>query len=190
MHGETNQMKNDFFADLAFSELSSDELFWEQIYKSAFQDIACIMLNTAGKSLSQNLGIDRIIHLKSGKTLYIDEKKRRNKYNDIILERYSEYSNGDRVAGWINKDLHIDYLAYAFMDTKEVYLFDWQTLRRVWNTNRTKWDRAYRNIGAKNNGYTTFSIPIPINVLLEAMQNAIIIKLPALPPTKTPLNFA
>jgi len=166
---------NDFNADLKYGELASHETFWEDIYKIAFPDMAFSVLSTAGKSQSQNLGIDRIIHLKSGKTLYIDEKKRRTKYNDILLE----YRSNDKknTAGWMFKQLHIDYLSYAFMPTREVYLFDWQTLRRVWLDNGKQWKEKYGLRVAKNKGYNTLSVPVPITVLLEKMNNALVIKL-------------
>ncbi len=165
---------NNFQDQLAYSEQASDEGFWDKVYKKAFPDMAFSVLNTAGKSMSQNLGIDRIIHLKSGKTLYIDEKKRKAKWNDILLE-YKSNSNKDINDGWMNKQLHIDYLAYAFMSTKEVYLFDWQTLRRVWLENGKEWAKAYTRKEADNGYYKTYSLPIPINVLMKEMNNAIVV---------------
>jgi len=168
-------MANDFYEQLAWSEKSSDEDFWSSIYKKAFPDMAFHTLNTAGKSLSQNLGIDRIIHLKSGKTLYVDEKKRKKKWGDILLE-YKSNSNSSKNDGWINKQLHIDYLAYAFMETREVYLFDWQTLRRVWKENGKKWFKIYKTIQAKNEHYTTYSLAIPIDIIMQKMNVSIVIK--------------
>jgi len=166
---------NNFSEDLLFSEQSSDEDFWAEIYKQAFPDMAFHVLNTAGKSQSQNLGIDRIIHLKSGRTLYIDEKKRRTTYGDILLE-YKSNGNEKENNGWINKHLHIDYIAYAFMDTKTVYLLDWQMLRKVWLENGIDWSKRCKKVAAKNNTYTTYSLAIPTEELMEKMGKSVIVK--------------
>ncbi len=167
---------NNFQEQLAYSESASDEPFWGEVYKKAFPDMACHILNTAGKSQSQNLGIDRIIHLKSGKTILVDEKKRKTKWNDILLE-YKSNSTKSTNDGWMNKQLHIDYLAYAFMSTKEVYLLDWQTLRRAWLSNGVEWVKKYGTKYADNKHYKTLSVPVPIDVLLKEVSNANVIKI-------------
>ena len=71
--------------------------------------------------------------------------------------------------GWIEKDLAIDYLAYAFMPSRTVYLFDWLMLRRAWGQFGDEWKRKYKIPPAQNNGYKTHSVAVPIKVLRNAV---------------------
>ena len=152
----------------------SDEDFWEEIYKKAFPGMVCQMKHD-GKSQSQQLGIDRIIHFRSGKTLYIDEKKRRKEYPDILLECAHIGNNGNKWPGWIEKDLLIDYLAYAFMPSRKVLLYDWQMLRLAWVQNKQKWFDKFKPVSAENKDYKTYSLPIAFADLHKAVSVARII---------------
>lgn len=172
-------MTHDFNERLSMSERASDEPFWDSIYRSAFPDLINHM-TTTGNTQSQRLGIDRILHLSSGRTLYIDEKKRESVYSDILLEYLSVDTTG--APGWIEKPLHIDYLAYAFMPTRCAYLFPWHVLQRAWRVNKQRWMSAYKPVVAQNNGYRTHSLPIPIAVLQNAVKDAFLVQLP---PAKT-----
>ena len=80
---------HDFKAQLEYSEQASCEPFWGKIYHKAFPSLVNHM-PCAGDTKSQRMGIDRSIFLSNGKTLYIDEKKRRKIRNDILLEYISE----------------------------------------------------------------------------------------------------
>lgn len=167
-------MIHDFKTDLRFSEISSDELFWDAVYRKAFPNMVNHML-CQGDTASQRMGIDRLVFLSNGRELRIDEKKRRCEYGDILLEYLSNNSTG--APGWVEKDLYIDYLAYAFMPLQKVYLFDWPMLRRAWCQYGAQWKRQYKQVIAKNNGYQTFSVPVPTAVLNAAVSNARIIQL-------------
>ncbi len=165
---------NDFSADLRFSQQSSDETFWDAVYRKAFPDLVCHM-TTVGKSQAQHLGIDRVITLASGKTLYIDEKKRRGSWSDILLEYVS--ADTTRSPGWMEKQLQIDYLAYAFMDTQRVYLYPWQLLRRAWLHYKDQWLSQYKTIEAVNRNYKTLSVAVPITELRRAVAKSMIVQL-------------
>ena len=165
---------SDFNDDLDYSMAASDESFWDAVYLRAFPDMAVSIPNPV-LSQSQMLGIDRVIHLKSGRTLYVDEKKRRGTWDDILLEYRSNDNTGAQ--GWMNKQLLIDYLAYAFMDTKVIYVMDWLSLRRVWIENGLKWSTQFKTITAKNKGYNTLSLAVPIQTLMESINNSIKIQL-------------
>lgn len=165
---------HDFNKQLQFSEAASDEPFWDAIYRKAFPGLVNHML-CSGDVRSQRLGIDRSILLSSGKTLYIDEKKRREDWPDILLEYISVDTTG--APGWIEKELQIDYLAYAFMQSKRVYLYDWLMLRRAWLHYRDDWKREHKVISAQNNGYKTLSLAVPIAVVNSAVSAARIIQL-------------
>lgn len=165
---------NDFHKQLKFSEQASHEPFWQAIYEKAFPDMVNNMVCT-GKNQGQFLGIDRVVQLKSGKTLYIDEKKRTGEWDDILLEYISNDQTGS--LGWIEKDLLIDYLAYAFILSKRCYIYPWEILRRAWIYYKDDWLKHYKIPPAKNKHYSTLSVAIPIKKLNAAVKNAMVIQL-------------
>lgn len=167
-------MMHDFRTELKFSEISSDEPFWFEVYKKAFPNMVNLML-CSGDTQSQRMGIDRLILMANGKVLMIDEKKRKEDYPDVLLEYISVDTTG--APGWIEKDLSIDYLAYAFMKSKRVYLFDWLALRRAWMHYKNDWIAKYQRITAQNNGYKTISVAVPTDTLRYAVSLATVIQL-------------
>lgn len=169
-----SSIEHNFKQSLEYSESASDEPFWDSVYRKAFPNLVNQML-ASGDTISQRMGIDRVIILDNGKVLMIDEKKRAEVYQDILLEYLSVSTTG--APGWIEKDLAIDFLAYAFMPIKRVYLFPWPLLRRAWIHYREDWIKTYRKVTAHNNGYDTLSVAIPIHVLVKAVSNASIIQL-------------
>lgn len=174
-HGGISQLANDFNRQLTWSEAASGEPFWDAVYRKAFPDLVNHM-QCKGDTTSQRLGIDRAIHLSSGKTLYVDEKKRDKDYGDMLLEYISVDRTG--APGWIEKDLQIDYLAYAIMPTHRCYLFPWAMLRRAWLYYKDAWladPKKYRRIEAQNVGYKTLSIAVPLKELRTAVYTAAMI---------------
>lgn len=165
---------HDFNERLAFSENASHESFWQAIYRKAFPDMVGNMV-CSGENQSQRLGIDRIIQLSSGKTIYIDEKKRERDYPDILLEYVSVDTTG--APGWIEKDLQIDYLAYAFLPSQRAYLFPWQMLRLAWVNKGKEWVGRHRRVEAQNKGYKTISVAVPIMEIRQAVAKAALIQL-------------
>ena len=160
---------NNFNDDLKFSYQAGDEEFWEKVYHKAFPNMVNSM-PCPGNTISQRMGIDRIIHLSSGKTLAIDEKKRRKEWDDIALECVANATT--KAPGWIEKDLAIDYMAYAFIESKRCYLFPWQQLRRAWLLCGDKWKSEYGIKEARNPNYVTLFVPVPTAKLLSAVAYA------------------
>lgn len=186
-----------FNSQLAYSERASCEPFWDAVYQKAFPNIVNHMM-CSGNTDSQRMGVDRIVYLANGLTVAIDEKKRRIDYGDVILEYLSVDTTG--APGWMEKDLAIDYLAYAIMATKRCYLFPWQLLRRVWCRFGKEWielavqneksltekrsgnpqymnykSTGFRHIEAKNKGYSTWSVAVPVKLLRQQVSAASII---------------
>ena len=159
---------------MAWSEEAGDEPFWDRIYKKAFPNLVNHM-QTSGDTVSQRMGIDRVIMLANGHTLKIDEKKREQDWPDILLEFLSNDVTG--APGWMEKELAIDYLAYAFMPSQRVYLLPWPILRRVWLARRDKWLVQYDIKKAKNMGYQTHSVAVPIDVLMNTVTKAMVVTL-------------
>lgn len=163
---------HDFVTDLAWSKSQSDQPWWEAVYRQAFANFAT-MTYVNGDGWAQRGGIDRVITLTSGKTLYVDEKVRRKHYDDIFLEYWSDHEG--RRPGWVEKDLACDYIAYAFAETQTCYLLPFLQLRRAWRLNRNEWFELYGNRPVPNNGYTTIGIPVPVAEVLGAITDALIV---------------
>lgn len=165
---------HDFHERLCMSQTVSDEPFWTEIYRKAFVGyVGC--LPVLEDSPAQRMGIDRFVILSSGQELRIDEKKREEVWPDILLEYLS--NDQTNAPGWMEKELHIDYIAYAFMPAKRVHLYPWHLLRRAWEKHGSAWKQTYKKIPAKNAGYTTWSVAVPIAVLEQAVQEASVIQL-------------
>ena len=171
---QTQAKVHGFRERLQWSEDASDEPFWDAIYEKAFPNMVWHQACT-GNTEGQHRGVDRLVYFANDKVLRIDEKKRQAVYDDILLEYLSVDTTG--APGWIEKDLAIDYLAYAFMPTQRVYLFDWPMLRRAWQHYGEGWKAEYPHIEAQNNGYKTHGVAVPIPVLRDAVSLARIIQL-------------
>lgn len=185
IHGEIRRMAIDidkyigrsFSDDLKYSLSSREEDFWDAVYRKAFPNLRhWELVHDLDK---QKQGIDRALYLNNGNVLWIDEKKRSKDYGDILLEHTSNVERG--TVGWMEKDLTIDYLAYAIMPTKTCYLFPWPMLRLAWLEHKDQWRREYKDDypGRTNLGhgrfYTTHSVAIPTHVLQRAVTNVSVI---------------
>lgn len=166
-------MTRKFEDDLAYSEAASEEPFWQAVYEKAFPSMVNCMLGS-GDTDSQRQGVDRVILLSNGRILKIDEKKRRKVYNDINLEYLSSDVSG--APGWMEKELVIDYLSYAFMPIRTVYLFDWLLLQRAWRRYKERWKEKYFHPVSDNITYKTHSVAVPIDVVQKACSIAAVIK--------------
>ena len=163
---------HDFKSDLKWSHEQSDQPWWEEVYRAAFPDFVA-MHDVRQDGWAQRGGIDRQIVLEDGTVLKVDEKVRKKAYPDILLEAFSDWDKGK--PGWLDKGLTCDFIAYAFAETKTCYLLPFRTLRSAWVANRSEWWAKYGRCDAANRGYTTVSVPVPINVLMAAMQDAMVV---------------
>ena len=157
---------NDFKADLKYS--MEDEMF-NNFYLREFPNVREI--KTEKDIKKQFKGIDKTLVFDSGLEITIDEKKRRVDYGDILLELLSNKETGRK--GWLYT-AQCDYIAYAVMPIKTIYFLPMILLKMAWWENRVKWEKRYEKKEAKNKGYTTVSIPIPTNVLLNAIESKIV----------------
>lgn len=172
-------MLHNFAASLALSHEQEDAAWWPEIYNRAFPGhLSSVSVRDDG--WAQRGGIDRVITLKSGRTVTIDEKVRAKDWGDILLERWS--NRAKRVPGWMQKDLACDFIAYAFVPSQRCYLFPFLTLRRAWTLEGRRWCElaaeekgGFKVISANNGSYVTESIAVPVEVLLSAVRQAMII---------------
>lgn len=154
---------NYFDKDLEYSLNNSDDDLFDSFYKRIFPNITkiefCSDLET------QKKGIDKIIYFKNGNKFTLDEKKRRRWYGDILLEIWSD--NKIRKPGWLLKST-CDYIVYAVMPTRKIYLLPNILLKKAYITNKDKW-LSYKPIFAHNPKYITESRAVPVNELLTAI---------------------
>lgn len=181
---------HEFKERLSWSEAAGHEPFWNAVYGKAFPNLVNHMM-CSGDTQSQRMGIDRILYLGNGLTVAIDEKKRDKDYGDMLLEYISVDTTN--APGWMEKDLAIDYLAYAVMPKKQCYLFPWQLMRRVWLKFGQEWiatakeneqklkegkghkNNGYRIIEARNRTYSTWSVAVPMSMFRERLSLASVI---------------
>ena len=162
-------MTHDFQGSLAKSKARADAPWWEAVYREAFPDMAA-MVNVRDDGWAQRGGIDRVITLASARTINIDEKVRDKNWPDILLEYWSDRDR--RIPGWVAKSLACDFVAYAFVPSQTCYLLNFQMLRRAWRLNRGAWVREHQKVEARNSGYVTVSVAVPIQVIVSALGGA------------------
>lgn len=156
---------NDFATDLAYSLDFADDQSLNGFYLRAFP--LASRVEFCGDMQNQSSGVDKIIHFSNGKTVTVDEKKRRKDYGDILLELWK--NKEQKKPGWLYYSA-CDYIVYAIPDSNKIYLLPTILLQMAWKKNRAEWESLYKRVLAKNKGYTTENIPIPTEVLLSALR--------------------
>jgi hypothetical protein len=164
---------HNFKESLAVSHAAEDLPLWEECYRRMFPTMAA-MVNHRADGWHQRLGIDRSVILADSRQYKIDEKIRwRNKktgivYKDIAIEEFSDLHR--QKPGWASKPLIADYLAYAIGPIGKCYLMPIPQLQSAWAANKDYWKKQFpRPIDAPNDGYTTRSYGIPVNILFGAI---------------------
>lgn len=156
--------------------------FLDEVYKRAFYNFDFCKRSKNGNTPAQKTGADVIVYLTSDRVERIDEKFRyRKDWSDIALEYISNETR--QTLGWMEKDLGIDYLCYAFVLIKRVYLFPWQQLKIVWNQNKIDWlklaeqkKNGFSIVKAPNFSYYTLSCAIPTDLLIDKIKESIVIQ--------------
>lgn len=175
---------HNFTDSLSVSRRYTEEPWWEEVYRKAFPSFLS-MADIRKDGWAQRGGIDRVVTLASGRTYTVDEKVRRENYDDILLEYWSDIDR--RKLGWVAKDLACDFIAYAFAPTKRCYLLPFATLRLAWKNCGDQWVKqgeartaGFREVRAENSEdgrhWTTVSVACPIPVLMAALKEAMIIR--------------
>lgn len=191
-------MTHDFNAQLAFSHGLSDEPWWEIVYRRAFFDFKA-MVDLRDNGWHQQAGRDRAVVLSTGRTLYIDEKGRREEWPDVLVEIWSVYPPGPPVEdypkvagakeGWSRKPLDCDYLAYAFVPSEICHLFPFLGVRQAvvkygqaWRAEAVENHRRRQSgqrptgvqwVRAPNKTYNTISLAVPVGRLWSAVTDTL-----------------
>ena len=166
----------DFQDDLQQADKHADEPFWEKIYKGFFPTFAS-MEKVPINDWRQGLGIDRVITLRNGKLIMIEEKRRWEDYPTFVLEIWSNEEKA--LKGWTRRDLSCDYLAYAIIPSRTCYLLPWHALQLACRHNWAQWLDDYpqrirnrnedRDSGDK---WTSVAFAVPRSIVLQAMTEA------------------
>jgi hypothetical protein len=178
-----------FGNDLQFSWDQAGAPFWEEVYRTAFPDFGS-MVDVRKDGWAQRGGIDRVITTLNGRTWTVDEKVRRQKWDDFLLEHIAD--EGKNTPGWIEKDLACDYIAYAFLPNRECYLLPVPALQRAWRNHKSEWLTEYRTKAAPNTykgrKWTTISCPVPIKVVMREIAVAMFFRWKSDPLVDAPIR--
>jgi len=160
-------MKNNCFnEDLQYSFEPNDNNFLDKFYHKYFPMLDKIEFV---KDLNlQKQGIDKILTLKDGKEITIDEKKRRKEYGDILLELWSNLEK--RKLGWLYTT-KCDYIVYIIIPSNKIYLLPVLLLRKAFIKNKKEWLVSKNIKDADNYYYTTRNLAVKTNELLSAISN-------------------
>jgi hypothetical protein len=172
--GQPGVTVHDFQECLRKSEAQTDAPWWGQVYRSAFPGFAN-MVCVRKDGWAQRGGIDRVVTLSSGKSLWVDEKIREKDWPDILLEAWSDA--GRRDLGWAAKPLACDFIAYAFVPSRTCHLLPVLPLQRAFKQHGKHWHEVYGYVRAHNHcegrTWTTLSVPVPIDELYLALTCAL-----------------
>lgn len=164
---------HDFQSSLALSNRHSDAPWWLDLYRQAFPSLVSAV-SVRDDGWAQRGGIDRVLTLACGRTYTVDEKVRTNDWPDILLEEWSDEAR--RSPGWVLKPLACDFIAYAFAPSRRCYLLPVAPLQRAWRFHGGEWTQAYGYRRARNPGYMTACVPVPIPVLMREIMRAMVVQ--------------
>jgi hypothetical protein len=175
-------MLHDFAERLEFSQGARVEAFWMAAYRKIFPGLLS-GASVDGDGWAQRAGIDRVLTLKCGRVMTVDEKARqRADSGDILLERWSDRAR--KVPGWVQKPLACDLIAYGFIPSRRCYVFPVWALRRAWRDRGKDWltmaeseEQGFRICLAHNRRYVTENVAVPTDRLLAAVQDAMVVTL-------------
>lgn len=170
--GQPGGVIHDFGECLERSHGHADRAWWLDVYRKAFPSLV-VCYDARGDGYWQRSGVDRLIVLKSTKVIKVDEKVREKDYGDILLERWSKLERKE--PGWVQKPLECDYIAYAIAPARRCYLLPVLTLQRAWHECGREWIERYGVKNAQNRGYVTQNVSVPVDVLMRALVDAMVI---------------
>jgi hypothetical protein len=154
------------------SEAHANAGWWEDTYRRAFPRLRSAV-SVRDDGWAQRGGVDRVITLACGRTYTVDEKVRAEDWPDILLEQWSD--EAQRKPGWVQKPLAADFIGYGFAPSGVVYLLPVVPLQRAWRQHGRRWIELYGQRRAQNPGYVSVSVPVPREVLMGAIMDAMVV---------------
>jgi hypothetical protein len=166
---------HDFHQSLARGESARNHSFWDECYRIHFPTMQTIERFTNMKD--QRNGRDTRIVLSGGEVIHVQEKTRdRASDSDIALE-YQHKGPRYNAPGWVELDLQIHYLAYAFIPLRRAYFLPWHQLRKAWIEHGDQWKAECFIAKAPNNGYVSYSACVPTRELRGAIARMALVQL-------------
>lgn len=153
------------------------------LYRRIFKNIKTIDVHNTKSDNSnvikknkqlQKQGIDKTIHLRDGKKIFIEEKFRTYAYwdhrkRDILLE-YMSIDNKN-IPGWVYTSKS-DYLVIVFqnleIEDSEVYIFPFKPIKKWVRENKQKF-MSYLDLSAPNITWNTLSKAVPLEKIKEIL---------------------
>ena len=171
----TSEKVHHFYESLQRGENARLHAFWDEAYQRYFGTVHKVERFTERRQ--QRSGRDTRVTLQGGEIIHVQEKSRdRDDDRDIALE-FEHKGQRYNAPGWVDLDLQIHYLAYAFVPLRKVYFFPWPQLRRAWIEHGEDWKSLCPVIGSLNDGYTTYCVCVPVTILFKAIVEASVIQL-------------
>jgi len=143
------------------------------IYQIEWPDIIRVE-DIRGKD-PQYHGIDHLVHLPGNVAIPTQAKIRDTGYEDVLLEYIS--NDVTETPGWMEIPSLAKHFFYLIRPKKKCYRFLWADLQALWNANKDEWKRfgeqkinGFRRVQAKNVGYYTISVAVPIKRVLDEIE--------------------
>ena len=141
---------------------------WRRTYELLFRQQLRGAAFMAGYDV-QISNVDRIVRVNDS-PFNIQEKDRRNVWDDLLVESHHEYDSGDSKDGWGRDSGLSHYLAYVMWPDYlllpvRAYLYDYPKLATWFKDNAASLRRRYstRKSRSNNSGYATVNIPVPMS---------------------------
>jgi hypothetical protein len=171
----TTPKVHDFHESLKRGENARLHAFWDEAYQKHFPTVQKIERFTDMQQ--QRSGRDARVILQGGEIIHVQEKSRdRDDDSDIALE-FEHRGDRYHAAGWVELDLQIHYLAYAFVPIRKVYFLPWHQLRLAWIKYGEEWKSNYFIAKAKNKTYVSYSVCVPTRELRGCIARMAIVQL-------------
>jgi hypothetical protein len=182
-------MKNNIYqADHKFASSKEINTRLESYYRNKFNGV--VKIQEEKRKDFQHKGIDKRIFVRdngSSKIYTVEEKIRRNFYNDFLIELISndtEKNGSVKNIGWIKKDLDCDFLLFFFFSKNKCFLFNWKVFKKTFEENGKDWiqkainkENGFKFVEAINKrtkrdgtkiDYKTHNLIVPSKILLSA----------------------
>ena len=179
----TQEIVHEFKDCLRYSELDSDEPTWDAFYRSVWPDMISAARIQANCEW-QRQGVDRVLFLSGGRHVFVDEKKRKKDYGDILLEVWDQVPRDQfdterkrlkvrpKKRGWAWDDKkRTDFVVYAIPSAGKAYLLPFELLRLTMVRELDGWkkDRSMYPKVASNRDYLTINVAVSWEKLSAAM---------------------
>jgi len=151
------------------AKVSADELEegWQFFYRHQWPAAVEIKKMPLGATKEQYEGVDRIVRLRDGSTILVEDKNRfKNEitglvYDDLLAEIFSNAEAG-RVGWTVDPIKKTDWVGYAIWPLRKAYLIQAAPLREAVLKNEKAWSarkgKGYRL--TKNVGFTAKNLPV------------------------------